>query len=200
MPFCTYCTHGGCWHVMGSEYANYVLHSCVFDNVLLMTAEVSMLATVCCSTLFQVALGLRIDRLRRERYPINTWASRWASAILVGKSLVGIVCVYRNLAESIARMASYYDSLKESEKERYCRKLCYLYGKSETDKVHSCRELDPYLLESNKWKDDVSSWPPVEFPHIYVYLIETPGEFTREKLKAFKSLEAYNYYSKWVSC
>ena len=28
-------------------------------------------------------------------------------------------------------------------------------------------------------------------PSIYAYLIDTSGEFTREKLKAFKSLEAY---------
>ena len=43
------------------------------------------------------------------------------------------------------------------------------------------------------WIDDVSRWPPIEFPHAYTYLIDTPGEFTREKLKAFKSLQAYNY-------
>ena len=44
------------------------------------------------------------------------------------------------------------------------------------------------------WLDDVSRWPPIEFPHVYTFLIDTPGEFTREKLKAFKSLQAYNYY------
>ena len=57
--------------------------------------------------------------------------------------------------------------------------------------------LDPYQLCSEAWVDDPSLWPEVEFPHIYVYLIDTPGEFTREKLKAFKSLEAYNYYIRY---
>ena len=40
--------------------------------------------------------------------------------------------------------------------------------------------------------------PEVEFPQIYIdlYLIDTPEEFTREKLKAYKSLEAYNYCTK----
>ena len=60
------------------------------------------------------------------------------------------------------------------------------------------QSLDPYELPPELWVDNVSLWPPVEFPHIYVYLIDTPGEFTQEKLKAFKSLEAYNYYAKLV--
>jgi hypothetical protein len=42
--------------------------------------------------------------------------------------------------------------------------------------------------------DDVALWPPVEFGCIYSYLIDTPGQFSKEKLKAYKSLEAYNYY------
>ena len=53
--------------------------------------------------------------------------------------------------------------------------------------------LDPYNRNVELWIDDVSRWPPIEFPHVYTYLIDTPGEFTREKLKAFKSLQAYNY-------
>ena len=54
--------------------------------------------------------------------------------------------------------------------------------------------VDPYSVEDEKWKDDVSLWPPVEFGEIYTYLIDTPGQFTREKMKAYKSLEAFNYY------
>ena len=47
--------------------------------------------------------------------------------------------------------------------------------------------------------DDVTRWPKVEFPDIVLYLIDTLGEFTCEKLKAHKGLEAYNYYvSGWV--
>ncbi|KAL5473823.1 hypothetical protein EMCRGX_G028380 [Ephydatia muelleri] len=36
---------------------------------------------------------------------------------------------------------------------------------------------------------------PVDYPSIYTYFIETPGGYTRERLKAFKSLEAY----KWLA-
>ena len=58
--------------------------------------------------------------------------------------------------------------------------------------------LDPYNISVELWIDDVSRWPPIEFPHVYTYLIDTPGEFTREKLKAFNSLQAYNYYIEYT--
>ena len=41
----------------------------------------------------------------------------------------------------------------------------------------------------------MSRWPPIKFPHVYTYLIDTPGEFTREKLKAFKSRHWYYLWS-----
>ena len=52
----------------------------------------------------------------------------------------------------------------------------------------------PYKIPNEQWIDDVCKWPPVEFGHLYVYFIETPGGYTCEKMKAYKSLEAYNYY------
>ena len=42
-------------------------------------------------------------------------------------------------------------------------------------------------------------WPLVELKDIVLYLSQTPGQYTREKLKAYKSLDAYNYFvSGWV--
>ena len=50
-------------------------------------------------------------------------------------------------------------------------------------------------IAENQWLDDVSRWPTnLEFDDLYTYLIDSMGQFTREKLKAFKSLEAYNYF------
>ena len=49
-------------------------------------------------------------------------------------------------------------------------------------------------LNVELWIDDLSRGPPIEFPRVYTYLMNTSGEFTREKLKAFKALQPYNYY------
>lgn len=95
-------------------------------------------------------------------------------------------------------MSSYRDSLKGSDKGRYEKKLRCLYNEANKEN-HPLDRLDPYQLDGEVWIDDPSLWPEVEFPHIYVYLIDTPGEFTREKLKAYKSLEAYNYYIRYVT-
>lgn len=85
----------------------------------------------------------------------------------------------------------YLDGLPTVERDRYIRKLKCLHGGPGVDKYE-----DPYEIKEELWIDDVSKWPSVEFPALYVYFIETPGGYTRESLKAYKSLEAYNYYSR----
>ena len=53
---------------------------------------------------------------------------------------------------------------------------------------------DPYTISEDHWVDDVPKWPNVEFGDLYVYLVDTKGLSTKDKLKAYKSLEAYNYF------
>ena len=53
---------------------------------------------------------------------------------------------------------------------------------------------DPYSIPEQLWNQDVTKWPSIEFGDVYTYLIETRGPFTKDKLKAYKSLEAYNYF------
>ena len=78
----------------------------------------------------------------------------------------------------------------------------YFNGLTPNDKAHYTKKLtlnndeilpDPYSIKEG-WSDDVGLLPDVAYPDIYTYLIETPSEFTKDKLKAYKSLEAYNIF------
>ena len=86
-------------------------------------------------------------------------------------------------------MASYsLQSLDVKAKQRYLRKLKVI-------EIDMC----PYMIPADSWKNDPTSWPQLEWPEVYSYLVETPGVFTREAMKNRKSLEAYNQFiSGWV--
>ena len=53
---------------------------------------------------------------------------------------------------------------------------------------------DPFAIADERWSEDLSKWPDVEFGNVYTYLIDTKEVYTEESLAAYKSLEAYNYY------
>ena len=58
---------------------------------------------------------------------------------------------------------------------------------------------DPYSIPEELWNENVTKWPSIEFGDVYTYLIDTRGPFTKDKLKAYKSLEAYNnFYNGYV--
>ena len=47
---------------------------------------------------------------------------------------------------------------------------------------------------------DWNDWPDVSYADIYNYLILTASLYTHEQLKAYKSLDGYNFYTNgWVS-
>ena len=59
--------------------------------------------------------------------------------------------------------------------------------------------LDPeaktqYAVPDEEWMDDITKWPSVEYGDIYNYLIDSKGRYAKDSLKAYKSLEAYNYF------
>ena len=90
----------------------------------------------------------------------------------------------RNINENSSWKGSqYYDSLGNADQLNYKAKLTLSNGTILSD---------PYTLEN--WVEDVSVIPEIAFGDIYTYLIETPSVYTKESLKAFKSLEAYNFF------
>ena len=87
--------------------------------------------------------------------------------------------------------SEYYKTLSEAAQRRYKEKL----DKIDLDK-------DPYLPRdaSNETLLNNFDWPNIEYPDIYNYLINTPSVYTKDTLKAYKSLDAYNYFvSGWIS-
>ncbi|KAK2191282.1 hypothetical protein NP493_56g06003 [Ridgeia piscesae] len=71
-----------------------------------------------------------------------------------------------------------------SARDRYEKKLEYGDGAGKL--------LDPYLMQIG-WQNDPSLWPDLTFCNIYQYLINMPGMFSRESMKANKSLDAYSF-------
>ena len=79
--------------------------------------------------------------------------------------------------------SDYFKSLPETEKTPYKAKLTLSDGFALPD---------PFAIE--EWSDNTSKIPEVTYPDIYSYLIDTPSEFTKEKMKCYKSLEACNFF------
>ena len=83
-----------------------------------------------------------------------------------------------------AEISDYVRELDHEARKRYMVKLEHV-GE---------RFPDLYSITENQWVDDARKWPSVEYGDIYNYLIDTPGPYNKESLKAYKSLEVYNFF------
>ena len=81
-------------------------------------------------------------------------------------------------------MSTYFNSLSLVDRQVYAAKLTLKNGVSLPD---------PFSLSPCQWVNDPTKWPALQWPDIHECLIETPNVYTREKLKAYKSLDAYNF-------
>ena len=92
-----------------------------------------------------------------------------------------------NESESCVDFVSDYAlGLDSVSRERYDRKLELFDGRFKVP--------DPYALKDNEWSLDMTKWPPVEYADLFNYFINTPGIYTKEALKAYKSLDGYDYF------
>ena len=76
--------------------------------------------------------------------------------------------------------SSYFSSLNYTIKKRYLKKGSFSVEY-------------PFSIDDSQWSEDLSQWPKLEFGDIYSYLIDTKATYTKEKLRAYNSLDAYNY-------
>ena len=78
----------------------------------------------------------------------------------------------------------YVNTYSQDAKQLYNSKLLYDSGSKSLP--------GPYSL-TEKWSTNPDTWPDMTFGDIYLYLIDTPSIYTKESMKAYKSLEAYRY-------
>ena len=62
------------------------------------------------------------------------------------------------------------------------------------DKLSLCNGIDPYVMKTKEFSQDFNDLPSIEFPDISNYLVIHTSFYTGKQMKAFKSLEAYNYF------
>ena len=80
--------------------------------------------------------------------------------------------------------SKYSVNLSEEDFTRYREKL----------KLATGEQLpDPYTLKE-KWTNAISNLPEITWRDVTEYLLDTPSAYMKESLKAYKSLEAYDYF------
>ena len=74
--------------------------------------------------------------------------------------------------------------------------LFELYGKKLSDLAIN----DPFEMLISKFEENMEEQPEVAHGDIVIYLVFGTNTVTHQQMKAFKSLEAHNYYtSSWVN-
>ena len=86
--------------------------------------------------------------------------------------------------DSQRKLSEYFSSLDFIARKHYLNKL----------KISGHELDDPFGIDEDQWSEDLTKWLELEFGDVYMYLIEIEGKYTKEKLKAYKSLDAYKYY------
>ena len=66
------------------------------------------------------------------------------------------------------------------------------------EKVFTCG-FDPYMLKKSECSEDLADYPSFEYPDIVSYLVLQTSWITGQLVKAYKSMDAYNFFvSGWV--
>ncbi len=89
------------------------------------------------------------------------------------------------------KYSDYFSQLDESAKLRYSEKLNSI----------GLQVDDPYTYTTSRESfTETDTVPNIEYPDIYNFFINSPSPYTKEELKAYKSLDGYKYLlAGWVS-
>ena len=92
------------------------------------------------------------------------------------------------------QLSDYANQLPVNEKQRYETKLRPI-------------GFDPYTIDFSQVPSNEQDFPDITYPDIVNYLVLQTSWITMDKIKAYKSLESYNYFIsglvhgvRWMDC
>ena len=94
-------------------------------------------------------------------------------------------------------MAAKLHSERVPSLPKYRETLALERRKSYDEKLKLIENIDPYNVSNFLFSDSMELWPEIEFPDIANYLIFSTSSYTKEQLKAYKSLDGVSETS-WV--
>ena len=95
----------------------------------------------------------------------------------------------REVSERVPSLPGYLAGLNLDDKKSY------------EEKLKKISNIDPYNLSASFYSDSSENWPSIEFPDMVNYLLFTSSRYTNDQLKAYKSLDSYQYFiAGWVRC
>ena len=98
-------------------------------------------------------------------------------------------------------MAAKLHSERVPSLPKYRETLALEGRKSYDEELKLIENIDPYNVSNFLFSDSMELWPEIEFPDIANYLLFSTSSYTKEQLKAYKSLDAYKYFvAGWVRC
>ena len=86
---------------------------------------------------------------------------------------------------ALRNLSSYAERLESDDLRQHFLKLTLKSGE---------QLPDPFILPDDDWSDDIANLPDISWRDVTDYLIDSPSIYTKERMKAYKSLEAYDFF------
>ena len=98
-------------------------------------------------------------------------------------------------------MAAKLHSERVPSLPKYRKSLALEERKSYDEKLKLIDNIYPYNVSNFLCSESMESMPEIEFPDIASYLLFSTSSYTKEQLKAYKSLDTFTYFvAGWVRC